>query len=403
MKSKVHWYSFRWQGINTFQEKERGEIIAPNITAAQKQLLQKGLKHLTIQRNWQFNTSPSQQLIYQFFAQLAVLLNANIPIKTALQITLQDCTNIGLYCWVSALIHHLNQGYSLSYALEKENKYLTFQELSLIKVGEKTGDVPYLCNKIAENQKQRLNIQRKIQKIMIYPSLVLGISCILTLLLLIFIVPQFAQMYGERQQELPFFTQFLLHISQLIRETGIYWSIFLITIIASIKYLFPHLFSWVRQKLRYHLPFFRHFNQLNRQYYLSQNLSLMLKAGVPLTEALRCFLSPKHSLLPDPVLQNSIEKTCRALMQGYSFSLSLSSHLFSSQAKNMIFLGEKTGALPLMLEKISHNTQEKLDHEIALISQLIEPIMMVVIGMLIGAIMLGLYLPIFNMGSLIQG
>ncbi|VEJ09215.1 type II secretion system F family protein [Actinobacillus delphinicola] len=403
MKSQPHLHSFRWQGVNPFQEKEHGEIIAQNKSIAQKQLLQRGLKHLSIQKNWQLNTAPSQQIIYQFFAQLAVLLKANIPIKIALQITLQDCTNIALYRWISALITLLNQGYSLSYAMTKENKYLTFQELSLIKVGEMTGNMPHLCNKIAENQKQRLSIQRKIQKIMLYPSLVLGVSCLLTLLLLIFIVPQFAQMYANHQQTLPLFTQILLIISQFIRTQGIYWISIFIALFSFTKYFFPQIFHRLRQQLRNQTPFFSRFNRLNRQYHISQNLSLMLKAGIPLNEALRCFIQAERTSIQDPILKKSIEKTCKALMQGYAFSTSLSTQLFSAQAKHMIQLGEKTGSLPLMLEKIAENTQEKLDHEIALISQLIEPVMMVIIGILIGSIMLGLYLPIFNMGSLIQG
>ncbi len=394
-------YSFRWRAINVFQEKESGEIIATDKQTAQKNLLQRGLKKIVVQRNWQFNITPSNQEIYQFFTQFATLLKASIPIKTALQIILQDCTNLELYDWISALIASLNQGYSLSYAINKENKYLTIQEISLIKVGEMTGKMPYLCEKIAYNQKQRLDLQRKIQKIMLYPSFVLGISLLLTLLLLIFIVPQFAKMYSDNQQTLPFFTLCLIWLSTFVRNQGIYLLVILISTIAFIKYFAPNQLRKLKQRIRYSLPLLKAFNHLIRQLHVSQNLSLMLNAGIPLNEALNCFLLPNQQI-QDPILQKSIQQARVALLQGYAFSQVVNPQLFSRQAKNMLQVGEQAGTLPLMLENIAQSTQEKLDHQIALLSQLIEPLFMVVIGGLIGMIMLGMYLPIFNMGSFVS-
>lgn len=404
MRIKQRWYSFRWKGLNKFQEKEQGEIIARTKEYAQKDLLQRGFTQLLIQRNWKLNTAPTTHDLSQFFSQLGMLLKATIPMKTALQIILQDCTQLGLYPWISALIASLNQGYSLSYALLKENKYLTPQELSLIKIGEKTGKMSYLLEQIANHQKRRVALHRKVQKIMLYPSVVLGISLILTLLLLIFIVPQFSQMYKEHQQTLPIFTQFLLILSQFIRTQGIYLGIVIASIAIFIKYFYPQIITRLLYLFRYYAPFFKNFNTLNRQYYIAQNLGLMLNAGIPLEEALSCFIQPSNKFhKADPLLQISISKTHRFLLQGYTFSMAVSSYLFSPQAKKMLQLGEQTGTLPIMLEKIAEDTQEKLNHQIDLLSQLIEPLLMLVIGGLIGLIMLGMYLPIFNMGSLIQG
>ena len=134
----------------------------------------------------------------------------------------------------------------------------------------------------------------------------------------------------------------------------------------------------------------------------------MLQAGVPLTQALESFLprtptwQTNKTLVSDAVLDKEVRSILQWVSQGYAFSDSVSSGLFPIDAQQMLQIGEKSGKLAPMLQHIAENYQEKLNHQIDLLSQMLEPLMMVIIGSLIGVIMMGMYLPIFNMGSVIQ-
>ena len=140
----------------------------------------------------------------------------------------------------------------------------------------------------------------------------------------------------------------------------------------------------------------------------SQSLQIMLQAGVPLNQVLESFLprtqtwQTKKTLVNDIVLDKEVRSILQWVSQGYAFSNSVSSDLFPMEAQQMLQIGEQSGKLALMLEHIAENYQEKLNHQIDLLSQMLEPLMMVIIGSLIGIIMMGMYLPIFNMGAIIQ-
>ena len=125
---------------------------------------------------------------------------------------------MGLHQWLSALIELIESGLPFSQSLEIQGKYLNFQEIQLIQVGEMTGKLAEVCTKIAERRTQSLTLQRKLQKIMLYPAMVLGISLSLTLILLLFVVPQFAEMYGENSAKLPTLTAVLLAMSQFLQH-----------------------------------------------------------------------------------------------------------------------------------------------------------------------------------------
>ena len=120
--------------------------------------------------------------------------------------------------WLERLLQSIESGLAFSQAIEQQGKYLTQQEIQLIQVGEMTGKLSVVCKKIATHRSQSLALQRKLQKIMLYPSMVLGISLLLTLALLLFIVPQFAEMYSGNNAELPTITAILLSISNFLKQ-----------------------------------------------------------------------------------------------------------------------------------------------------------------------------------------
>ena len=406
---------FNWRGINRLQQKQKGTILAESAVIAQQQLMSRGLQQIKLQQNWQLNSKPKNAEVCALLSQLATLLQAAVPLKNSLEILLQHCTNIALNSWLRQLLKDIESGLAFSQALEKQHlgkqhTYLTYQDRQLIRVGEMTGKLPSVCHEIAQHKQQALALQRKIRKILLYPVLVLGISLILTALLLLFIVPQFAEMYDNSSAPLPTFTQVLLTLSQGLQD---YWLPLLICMTLTILFIRARLkySPWLnQQKSRFinATPVLNRIVQLSRLVGFSRSLFLMLQAGVPLNQALQSFL-PQHpswqrapNVQGDWLLIEEVQSILQWLQQGYAFSASVSSQIFPLAAQQMLQVGEQSGQLPKMLQFIANDHQQQLDYQIDLLSQMLEPLLMVIIGGLIGLIMLGMYLPIFNMGALVQ-
>ena len=406
---------FNWHGVNRLQQKQKGTIVAESAVIAQQQLMSRGLQHIKLQQNWQLNSKPKNAEVCALLSQLATLLQAAVPLKNSLQILLQHCTNIALNAWLRQLLKDIESGLAFSQALEKQNvekqnQYLTYQDRQLIKVGEMTGKLPTVCHEIAQHKQQALALQRKIRKILLYPVLVLGISLILTALLLLFIVPQFAAMYDNSSAQLPTFTQVLLTLSQGLQDYWLHLLICMALTTLFIRARLKHSPWFNRQKIRLinAMPVLNRIVQLSRLVGFSRSLCLMLQAGVPLNQALQSFLPQNPSWQRSPNVQGDwllieeVQSILHWLQQGYAFSASVSGHIFPLAAQQMLQVGEQSGQLPKMLQFIANDHQQQLDYQIDLLSQMLEPLLMVIIGGLIGLIMLGMYLPIFNMGALVQ-
>ncbi|OOF60193.1 type II secretion system F family protein [Rodentibacter myodis] len=401
---------FYYQAQNTLKQVQKGSIIADSQQLAQFQLINRGLTNIKLQQNWQLNTKPKNTEISTLLNQLATLLQSAIPLKNSLQILQQNCTQLALNAWLEQLLQGIESGLSFSQSIEQQGKYLTRQEIQLIQVGEMTGKLALVCGKIASRRSQSLALQRKLQKIMLYPSMVLGISLLLTIALLLFIVPQFAEMYQGNNTDLPALTGVLLAMSHFLKNSMGKVTIIFTLLLLLYHFKFKH-FPWFQQlkaRIISATPIFGNIQQLSRLVNFSQSLHIMLQAGVPLNQALESFLphtqtwQTQKTVITDCVLDSEVRSILQWVSQGYAFSNSVSSNLFPMEAQQMLQIGEKSGKLALMLQHIAENYQEKLNHQIDLLSQMLEPLMMVIIGSLIGIIMTGMYLPIFNMGSVVQ-
>ncbi|NBH75233.1 type II secretion system F family protein [Rodentibacter pneumotropicus] len=401
---------FYYQGQNSLKQMQRGSIIAESAQQAQFQLMNRGLTNIKLKQNWQLSSKPKNTEISALLNQLSTLLQSAIPLKSSLQILQQNCTQLALNTWLEQILKSIESGLAFSQSIEQQGKYITRQEIQLIQVGEMTGKLATVCSKIAAHRQQSLTLQRKLQKIMLYPSMVLGISLLLTLGLLLFIVPQFAEMYQGNHTELPALTSVLLSTSNFLKkDIGVLLFFTMIfALFYQLKLKHSTLFHHKKSQIITVIPILGNIQQLSRLVNFSQSLYIMLQAGVPLNQALSSFLprtqtwQTKKIIVSDQILDAEVRSILQWVSQGYAFSDSVSSHLFPMEAQQMLQIGEKSGKLALMLQHISESYQDKLNHQIDLLSQMLEPLMMVIIGSLIGIIMMGMYLPIFNMGSVVQ-
>lgn len=394
-------YEFHWKGKNRFGQIQRGKMLAENREEVETRLVKRGFLNFNIRRNFIFPQNPKQDEITQMLNQLALLLRSSIPLKSALTMIMANCLNIKSYLWLKSLITLLESGFAFSDALEKEGKYLASQEIQLIKIGEKTGTLATILTNIAASRHKTEKLVKKVKKIMFYPVMILMISITLSILLLIFIVPKFAELYGAKEKSLPFITELLFTLSRFLQNSLIEISLFAIIIVFSLYYL-NRKTAIIRQCkfiLLHKIPVFNQIITHHRIIFFSQNCALMLKSKLRLDSTLNAFLHGKNH---DPILTKEIEFSLQVLKQGYSLSEGLNPNYFSDEMIQMIAIAEKSANLAPMLEHISEIYQQKLDYQIDLLAQLLEPMLMLIMGIIVGTILIGLYLPIFDMGAMIE-
>ncbi|TLU76023.1 type II secretion system F family protein [Mannheimia varigena] len=394
-------YEFHWKAVDRFQQKRKGRLLSSNREELENRLLTKGYQQIRISRNFVFSQNPKREEISQFLAELALLVNSAVPLKQALVMILQNCRNIKLHLWLSELIQLIESGYAFSQSLERLNKFIANQEIQLIKMGEQSGKLGLILTNLAESRLKSDKLAKKVKKILFYPAIVLFISFSLSIGLLVFIVPQFAELYGTKEQALPLITEILFSLSQcLIEQKNLLFSLFLLAVIFFL--FFAKRGNWAAKlkiSVLSKLPVFRQIIEQARIVFFNQNIALMLNAHIPLDVALKSFLSEKSD---DPILQKEVEFMLNLLQQGYKFSQGINSNVFGLDMPQMIEIGEQSGNVAKMCEHISEMYQQKLDYQIDILSQLLEPMLMLLMGVIVGTIIVGLYLPIFDMGSLVE-
>ena len=394
-------YEFHWKAVNRFQQKQKGKLLARNQEELEQKLIKKGFQQIKISRNFILPKNPKSEEVTQLISQLALLINAKLPLKQALSIILENTQNIKIYLWLEEIIRSVELGYSFSKSLENLNRYLDSQEIQLIKMGEISGKLGVILENIAQSRSESEKLFSKVKKIMFYPVMVLTIALTLSIGMLVLIVPKFAELYSAKDKTLPFITEILFFLSNLLVDNYVFLLVLLI--LSSVLLSFLAKKTTIIKKLKYsilsNMPVFKTILNQSRIVYFTQNVALMLNASLRLDLILETFLSNKQA---DPILQKECLSVLTLIKQGYAFSECLNTEVFESQTVQMLSVGEKSGKLAEMIEYVSQIYKKKLDDQLDILSQLLEPVLMVVLGGIVGTIIVGLYLPIFDMGSLVE-
>ncbi|MCT8715689.1 type II secretion system F family protein, partial [Glaesserella parasuis] len=212
-------YEFQWKGRNRFGQKQTGRQLAESREVLEKRLQQKGYSQLSISRHFALPTAPKKEEINQFMQQLALLIQAKIPLKQSLVMLLETCQNRTFYRWQQETIRLIEAGFALSVAFKKQGKYINPQEIQLIKMAETSGNLGLILTNIAQRREKSEKLAKKIKKILFYPVFILAISITLSILLLLFIVPQFAELYGSKGKSLPLITEILFSLSHFLQHS----------------------------------------------------------------------------------------------------------------------------------------------------------------------------------------
>ncbi len=392
--------SFAWQGVNHLGQRVSGILQATSRQEARQQLAQQRIRVRSLQRQFLQPTHMHPTEVTQFARQLATLLNAGIALLQCFDVIMRGQPNTRVHALALHLKTRIEAGATLHQAL-RERKEFDGLFCNLVQVGEMTGALDTLLDRIATHREKSELLRRALRSAMVYPMVVLGVAVVVSGLLLTFVVPAFQSVFESAGAELPRITRWLIGLSQAWQNHG--WH--LLTGLAVTYAVYQR---WGSRSARWqkwqhhaclHLPLA---GPLVRQSCLARwtrTLSTLLKAGIPLTEGLGAVAGASGNLHYAVATQ----RIQTQLLQGQSLTNALEQHsqLFQPMLIQMCAIGEESGTLDDMLDKAADLYEENVTRSVTQLSVLVEPLLMVLLGLLIGGMALALYLPVFQMGQVI--
>lgn len=397
--------NFIWKGINKDGEPMTSEIAAKNKRQALQLLKANGHTILSIKKPVKLTTfylpSPSLKKIRRYFLRdLALYLRSGLTISESLPLIKKNCTCTTLSNLLTKMIATLNSGVNFSNAIAQHNEFFPKTMQNAIAAGEKLDAMTDTIISIYKQEEKIKKYSEKIKKVLFYPTLLLIISILITSGILIFIMPQFNNIYESFHAKLPTITTALLHMSNAIRHLNLFMCFYVI-IFTLVTYPFLKRNNWIvhlQQRILTHIPVI---NSL----WLIYNFSLwcryiadLMIAGHPFLTAM-CYAD---TLITHPRLRQDLVQINRFITQGKSLTAALNiCQSIPLEARQLMSVGDNTDHLQSIFTKLSTIYESRLNDQLEYLSKLLEPVMMIIIGSIITALLIAIYLPIFQMGNIV--
>lgn len=399
--------TYKWSGLNCEGSKITGKLRGHSITAIKTRLRRQGIQPITVKKYQQFNFNWSRLYplttidIAIFTRQIATMLQAGICLVTCLTLIRENTSNKQLQQLIQALNTKIQAGIALSETLSRHPKYFNRLYCDLVLSAEQSGKLDTVFLRLAEHQEKVAALKSKIKKALYYPCAVLIISSIVTGILLIWIVPQFVEIFSSFNATLPNFTLLVINIAHHLHT---YWwqiSLMLFICLYSIKQAYRHntQFQHWLDSLLIKTPIISPIITKLAIARFTRTLYTTFSANVPLIDALysaagatsnrvfyQAILSIRHQVSAGDPINTAMQDTGR----------------FPPMVIQMIAIGEHSGQLDTMLDQIATQYETDLDETIDGLTTLIEPIIMVILGVVIGGLIVAMYLPIFELGKIIK-
>jgi len=398
--------TFIWQGKDRGGKPLRGEIDATTQAMARAQLRQQGITPRSIKRKSKplFGAGMGKKIVPEdiavFTRQLATMMRAGVPLVQSFDIVADGVNKPQLKAMITDIKNDLAAGTTLAASLERFPRHFDQLYRSLIASGESSGTLETMLSRVATYKEKSEALKRKIKKAMTYPIAVVVVALVVTAILLIKVVPQFAETFTSFGSDLPGFTLFVLAISDFVQA---WWFIMLLIILAAL-WSFKELrfrseaFAAAVDRLALKLPVTGAivYNSVIARF--SRTLATTFAAGVPLVDALES--------TADAAGNSLYAKAIRGIKDEVSAGTTLytsikATGLFPNMLLQMVSIGEESGSLDDMLDKVAAHFEEAVDNAVDNLSSLMEPIIMSVLGVLVGGLMIAMYLPIFMLGSVV--
>jgi type IV pilus assembly protein PilC len=398
---------YNWKGINSYGEKRKGKIEAVDEAGARAQLKRmridvqscKEAPKDLLENIDLFKPKVTGKDLVIFTRQLSTMIDAGLPLVQCLQILSKQQANPTFRRVIMNLQSDVETGNTLADAMRKHPKVFDNLYSNMIEAGEVGGILDTILSRLAVFKEKAMALQKKIKGAMTYPAICLGISLVILVVILVFVVPVFKEMFEGFGSALPTPTQIVVNMSEGLKNYFIYLVIMLGLLVFAVK----KIYSTEKGRLKMDAMFLKTpvVGDLIRKVSVAKftrTLGTMLQSGVPILDSLHVTAKTAGN----KVIERAVFRVADAVAEGRAIVEPLEeTGVFPNMVVQMINVGESVGALDTMLEKIADFYDEEVDQAVENLTAMIEPFMMVFLGGMIGGLVVAMYLPIFKIATLV--
>ncbi len=395
--------AFSWEGKDKKGTRVKGRSLAPDETALRSELRRQGIAATRIRKQSQAfkkGGKVNAQDIAVFSRQLATMLAAGIPMVQSFEIVGNGHDKPAMQKLILDIKADVEGGTSLHESLAKHPLYFDDLYVNLVEAGEQAGALESLLDKVATYKEKTEALKKKVKKALFYPTAVLVVAVIVTIILLIFVIPQFEALFKGFGADLPAFTQLVINLSRFVQSDGIEIAL----VVGGAAYAFMYFKKRSRKmretldRLSLKFPIIGPILNKSAIARYARTLSTMFAAGVPLVEALESVAGATGNI----VFENAVMKMKDEVATGQRLQRAMeNTGLFPNMVIQMIAVGEESGSLDEMSAKVATFYEAEVDNAVDAMSSLLEPLIMAVLGVLVGGLVIAMYLPIFKLGSVV--
>jgi len=396
--------SYIWEGKDRKGNKSKGELTGSNLALVKAQLRKQGIIPDKVKKKPKPLFGGSKKItpfdIAMLTRQLATMMKAGVPLVQSFDIVTDGLENKGLQDLVMAIRNDIASGTSFAGALRKHPKHFDDLYCNLVDSGEKAGALEKMLDRIATYLEKTELLKKKVKKAMTYPIAVVVVALVVTAILLVKVVPQFESLFQGFGAELPVFTQMVVRLSEWMQT---WWFVVLLGIVGAI-FLFKEAnrrsqkFSDFVDKYILKLPIMGEIIDKSAVAKFGRVLSTTFAAGVPLVDA----LDSVAGATGNAVYRDAIQRIKNDVSSGTQLQASMRQQdIFPVMAVQLTAIGEESGNLDEMLEKVAEHYEGVVDDMVDNLTALMEPMIMSVLGVLVGGLIIAMYLPIFQMGQVV--
>lgn len=395
---------FTWEGTDRKGGKVKGELSGANTALIKAQLRKQGINPTKVRKKGMSLLSAGKKIkpmdIALFTRQMATMMGSGVPLLQSFDIIGEGFDNPNMRKLVEEIKQEVASGNSLANSLRKKPRYFDDLYCNLVDAGEQSGALESLLDRVATYKEKTESLKAKIKKAMTYPIAVIVVAVIVSAILLIKVVPQFQSVFQGFGAELPAFTMFVIHISEALQT----WWFAVLIVLFGIGFALgqAHRRS---EKFRdavdrgvLKIPVIGQIIYKSAVARYARTLATTFAAGVPLVEALDSVAGAAGNV----VFRNAVYRIKQDVSSGTQLNFSMrTTGVFPSMAIQMAAIGEESGSLDAMLDKVASFYEEEVDNAVDNLTTLMEPLIMAVLGVLVGGLIIAMYLPIFQLGSVV--
>lgn len=396
---------FVWQGTDKRGAKMKGEVQGKNLNLVKADLRRQGITPTVVRKKpkplfGKAGKPIKSRDIATFARQIATMMQSGVPLVTGIEIIANGQKNPRMGEMLADIRDQISGGSSLSEALAKHPVQFDALFQNLVRAGEGAGVLDTVLDTVATYKERIESLKAKIKKALFYPAAVIAVAFGVSALLLMFVVPQFEELFKGFGADLPAFTQMLVSASRWM--VSYWWMALGLAVGAGIAFVqgLKRSPSFARgfDRLMLKLPIIGQILHQSAIARFARTLALTFKAGVPLVEALDTCAGATGSV----VYEDAVKRIRDDVAVGYALNVSMKQvDLFPHMVVQMTAIGEEAGALDTMLFKIAEFYEEEVENAVDSLSSLLEPFIMVIIGGLVGSMVIGMYLPIFKLAAVV--